>query len=59
VQEASHLGGGWNKHTALLFNLLLGLTFLLGGVVAYAASLRLDVRWLVGLLFALAGLGGS
>lgn len=39
--------GGWNKRTALLFNLLSGLTFLVGGLVAYAASLRVDVRWLV------------
>lgn len=39
--------GGWNKRSALLFNLLSGLTFLVGGLVAYAASLRLDVRWLV------------
>jgi zinc and cadmium transporter len=39
--------GGWKKRTALLFNLLSGLTFLVGGLVAYAASLRLDVRWLV------------
>jgi zinc and cadmium transporter len=39
--------GGWKKRTALLFNLLSGLTFLVGGLVAYAASQRLDVRWLV------------
>jgi hypothetical protein len=39
--------GGWKKRTALLFNLLSGLTFLVGGLVAYAASLQLDVRWLV------------
>ncbi|HUE96571.1 MAG TPA: ZIP family metal transporter [Longimicrobiaceae bacterium] len=39
--------GGWNKRTALLFNLLSGLTFLVGGLVAYAASLQFDVRWLV------------
>jgi zinc and cadmium transporter len=39
--------GGWSKRTALLFNLLSGLTFLVGGLVAYAASLRLDVGWLV------------
>jgi len=38
--------GGWKKRTALLFNLLSGLTFLVGGLVAYAASLRIDVRWL-------------
>jgi len=39
--------GGWKKRSALLFNLASGLTFLVGGLVAYAASLRLDVRWLV------------
>jgi zinc and cadmium transporter len=39
--------GGWSKRAALLFNLLSGLAFLVGSVVAYAASLRLDVRWLV------------
>jgi zinc and cadmium transporter len=39
--------GGWKKRTALLFNLISGLTFLIGGLVAYVASLQLDVRWLV------------
>ena len=39
--------GGWKKRTALLLNLISGLTFLLGGLIAYALSLRLDVRWLV------------
>jgi zinc and cadmium transporter len=39
--------GGWKKRTALLFNLLSGLTFLVGGLAAYVASLQLDVRWLV------------
>jgi len=39
--------GGWSKRSDLLFNLLSGLTFLVGGLVAYAASLRLDVTWLV------------
>jgi zinc and cadmium transporter len=39
--------GGWKKRSALLFNLLSGLTFLVGGLVAYAASLQVDVRWLV------------
>lgn len=41
------LHGGWSRRSALLFNLLSGLTFLAGGLVAYAASLRVDVRWLV------------
>ncbi|MBI3965283.1 MAG: ZIP family metal transporter [Chloroflexi bacterium] len=39
--------GGLEKRTALLFNLLSGLTFLVGGLIAYFASLQLDVRWLV------------
>jgi zinc and cadmium transporter len=39
--------GGWKKKTALLFNLLSGLTFLVGGLVAYAASQQISVQWLV------------
>jgi zinc and cadmium transporter len=39
--------GGWGKREALLFNLFSGLAFLAGGLVAYAASLQVDVRWLV------------
>jgi zinc and cadmium transporter len=39
--------GGWKRGKALLFNVLSGLTFLVGGMVAYAASLRVDVAWLV------------
>jgi zinc and cadmium transporter len=39
--------GGWNRRRALLLNLLSGLTFLLGGMVAYAASARIDVGFLV------------
>jgi zinc and cadmium transporter len=39
--------GGWRKGTALLLNLLSGLTFLVGGLVAYAASSRVDVAFLV------------
>jgi len=39
--------GGWKKRSALLFNLLSGLTFLVGGLVAYAASTRIEVGWLV------------
>jgi zinc and cadmium transporter len=35
------------ERRALLFNALSGLTFLLGGLLAYAASLRFDVAWLV------------
>lgn len=39
--------GGWRKRSALLLNVLSGSTFLLGGLVAYAGSLRFDVSWLV------------
>ena len=39
--------GGWRKRTALLFNLLSGLTFLLGGLVTYAASFAIDVAFLI------------
>jgi zinc and cadmium transporter len=39
--------GGWERGRALLYNLLSGLTFLLGGLIAYALSFRLDVTFLV------------
>lgn len=39
--------GGWNKGTALLLNLCSGLTFLAGGLVAWAASARVEVDLLV------------
>ena len=39
--------GGWRKSAALLFNFLSGLTFLLGGLVAYAASFTIDVAFLI------------
>lgn len=39
--------GGWSKRKALLFNVLSGLTFLVGSLMAYVASLRFDVSWLV------------
>jgi len=39
--------GGWKKATALLLNLCSGLTFLVGGLVAYAASARIEVGFLV------------
>ena len=39
--------GGWSKGRALLFNVLSGLTFLLGGLAAYALSSRVDVSWLI------------
>jgi len=39
--------GGWERRKALLYNLLSALTFLVGGLIAYAASFRLDVSLLV------------
>jgi zinc and cadmium transporter len=39
--------GGWSRKKALLFNLLSGLTFLVGGIVAWMASARLQVSFLV------------
>jgi zinc and cadmium transporter len=39
--------GGWGKRQALVFNFLSALTFLAGGIIAYAASFRLDVSLLV------------
>jgi zinc and cadmium transporter len=39
--------GGWEKREALFYNLMSALTFLVGGLVAYAASFRLDVSFLV------------
>lgn len=41
------LHGGWDKHKALLFNVLSALTFLIGGLVAYAASFSINVDFLV------------
>ena len=41
------LHGGWKKGSALLFNFLSGLTFLLGGVIVYVVGQRLNVIWLV------------
>ena len=39
--------GGWNKRQALVFNLLSGSTFLIGSLLAYGLSFKLDVTWLV------------
>ncbi|MGB5491911.1 MAG: ZIP family metal transporter [Woeseiaceae bacterium] len=39
--------GGWSKRRALLFNVLSGLTFLLGGLLAYRLSFQMDVSWLI------------
>jgi zinc and cadmium transporter len=39
--------GGWNKGSALLYNFFSALTFLIGGIVAYSASLTIDVTFLL------------
>jgi len=39
--------GGWEKGTALLLNLISGLAFLVGGLLAWAASARIEVGFLV------------
>lgn len=39
--------GGWEKKRALIFNLLSGLTFLVGGLVAYGLSFKVDIAWLI------------
>lgn len=39
--------GGWKKRQALLYNFLSALTFLVGGIVAYTASLTIDVTFLL------------
>jgi zinc and cadmium transporter len=39
--------GGWERRQALFYNVLSALTFLVGGIVAYIASFRLDVSFLV------------
>jgi zinc and cadmium transporter len=41
------LHGGWEKSKALMFNVISALTFLLGGLLAYAASYKLDVTFLL------------
>ena len=39
--------GGWERRRALFYNVLSALTFLVGGLVAYGASFRIDVSFLV------------
>jgi len=39
--------GGWEKGMALFLNVLSALTFLLGGIVAYIASYRINIDFLV------------
>lgn len=39
--------GGWSRRRALLFNFLSALTFLVGGMIAWAASATVDVSFLV------------
>lgn len=39
--------GGWTRRSALVFNLLSGAAFLVGGLITYVAARHLDVGWLV------------
>lgn len=39
--------GGWSKKSALMFNVLSALAFLVGGIVAYIASFKLNVDFLI------------
>lgn len=39
--------GGWPRTRALVYNGLSALTFLVGGVVAWSASSRMDISWLL------------
>ena len=39
--------GGWSQRQALLLNVISALTFLLGSLIAWAASFAIDVSWLV------------
>lgn len=39
--------GGWEKKRALLFNVLSALTFLLGGLMSYVASMTIDIAFLI------------
>ncbi|HZM00487.1 MAG TPA: ZIP family metal transporter [Planctomycetota bacterium] len=39
--------GGWSRRRALWLNLLSGLSFLVGGLVAWLLSFQLDVAWLI------------
>jgi zinc and cadmium transporter len=39
--------GGWKRGSALLYNFLSALTFLIGGIIAYSASLTTDVTFLL------------
>lgn len=38
---------GWSKKRALIFNFMSGLTFLVGGLVAYGLSFQVDISWLI------------
>lgn len=41
------LHAGWSRRNALLFNMLSGVTFLLGGLVTYGLASTIDVRFLI------------
>jgi zinc and cadmium transporter len=40
--------GGWSRRAAIAWNVLSASTFLVGGVLAWAASARFDTSWLLG-----------
>ena len=44
---ATLVHGGWSKRNALLFNFISALTFPLGGLIAYGASQKIDVAFLI------------
>ena len=39
--------GGWSKRKALIYNVLSGSTFLMGGLIAYGLSSQIDISWLI------------
>lgn len=39
--------GGWTRNKALLFNFLSGLTMVVGGLIAYFMSTKINVDWLL------------
>lgn len=44
---AALVHGGWEKKKAILYNLISSLTFLIGGVITYFVSSRIDVSFLI------------
>ncbi|MEZ5344212.1 MAG: ZIP family metal transporter [Pyrinomonadaceae bacterium] len=50
-QELGDMGvllyGGWSKRKAMLYNVISSVTFLSGGLVAFSASIRYDIAFLI------------